>query len=328
MIKPNFKFSRIRESINDKTEKMSVVIVTHNRSRIVEETLKSCIRQSEPPSEIIIVDDASTDDTVGVLKRFDFGPIPVKIIQNKKNFGGPAKPFNTGIACASGDIIALLEDDDIWHKDKMALSRKAFGVFPETGLVYADYQPFENEAPVLPDGLIDTGVRPRLVPHDEAVKTAMEKQFALSLSNMVFRKSCWKRAGGFPENFKICADYTFLARLLRAGCGVVHIPKTLIYYRVSQDSQYFGSNYIIRNFEKCWTLDFLFRTFPKSVDPHKKDELGAKIFDVADKSARTGKCFLAIYLYFWSLRHRVPPRRVFRAIGRVLIKLIFERDYK
>jgi len=305
-----------------------VVIVTHNRSRIVEETLKSCIRQSEPPAEIIIVDDASTDDTIGVVKRFNFGSIPVKIIKNEKNFGGPAKPFNTGIACASGDIIALLEDDDIWHRDKLALSRNAFGVFPEAGLVYADYQPFENDAFVLPSDPINIKVEPRLITHAEAVKTAMERQFALSLSNMVFRKSCWKRAGGFPENFKICADYTFLARLLRIECRVVHIPKILIYYRVSQNSQYFSSDYIIRNYEKCRSLDFLFRTFPKSVDPHKRDELGAKLFDVADKSARAGRCFLAIYLYSWSLRHGAPPQRVFRAIARVLMKLILKKDYE
>ncbi len=277
---------------------------------------------------MIIVDDASTDNTLDIVKQLDFPPIPVKIIQNKTNSGGPAKPFNTGIAAASGPLIATLEQDDLWHKDKLALSRRAFEIAPEAGLVYADNRSFEKEAPAVPVEALDKEARPQLVPADEAVRRAMEKQFTLSLSNMVFRKSCWERVGGLPEKLKICADYNFLARLSCAGCRVAHIPQTLVYYRVHPKSVWLTSDYINRNFERYSAVDLLIRAFPGSVDPRLREEAGLKIFDIAYKSATEGKCLQAIRFYFWSLRYKVPPGRVFRAIARVLMKLIFRKEYE
>ena len=312
----------------DKTEKISVVIATYNGSQTIEETLKSCFSQSELPKEVIIVDDASTDDTVDIVKKFDFRGIPVKIIENRKNFGGPAKPFNTGIACATGSLIATLEQDDLWHRDKLTLSRKAFESLPEAGLVYSDNESFENKAPKLADVSIDKAVLPRLIPADEAVKLAMEKQFTLSLSNMVFRKPRWKAAGGLPEKFKICTDYNFLVRLLRAGCRVAHIPETLVYYRVHPKSVWLTSDYIRRNLERYSAVDSLCRAFPRLVEPRIREEAGSKIFDIAYKSAATGKCFQAIRFYLWSLRYGVLPAKVFRSIARVLIKLAFRKEYE
>ena len=115
---------------------------------------------------MIVVDDASTDDTVDIVKRCDSRGIPVRIIQNQKNSGGPARPFNTGIAAASGPLIATLEQDDLWHKDKLALSRMAFEACPEAGLVYADNRSFETETPAVPAEALGNDTRPQLVPAD------------------------------------------------------------------------------------------------------------------------------------------------------------------
>jgi len=100
------------------------------------------------------------------------------------------------------------------------------------------------------------------------------------------------------------------------------------YYRVHPKSVWLTSDYINRNFERSSAVDSLCRAFPRLADPRIKEELGLKIFDIADKSARGGKCFRAISFYLWSLRHKASPKKVFRAIVRVLIKLIFRKDYE
>lgn len=309
---------------------ISVVIATHNGSRTIEETLKSCFSQSELPAEVIIVDDASTDDTINVVKKFDFPAIPVKIIQNKKNSGGPAKPFNTGISGASCPLIATLEQDDIWQRDKLALSRRAFEVFPEAGMAYANfYVWFESEkgALIVPDSGIDSETLPQLIPGDEAVKRAMAKQFTQTLSNIVFRKSCWKRAGGIPEKFKICADYAFLSRLISTGSRIVHLPQTLTYYRYHPASIWHSRDYVSRLADQSSVRELLCRAFPKLVDPHIRSELAGIIYDIAFESAKSGKCWQAISFYLWSLRYKAPPMKVFRSIARVLVKLAFGKEY-
>jgi GT2 family glycosyltransferase len=222
-------------------------------------------------------------------------------------------------------LIATLEQDDVWHSEKLALIRKAFEAFPEAGLVYGDYQAFEKEPPVLNEA---KEARAQLLSPDGAIKLAMEKQFTLSLSNMVFCKSWWKRVGSLPERFKICADYNFLARLLRAGCPVAHVPKALVYYRVRPESVWFGSDYVKRNFERYAAVDYLCRAYPSLVDQRLRKEVGDKIFDIAYKSAVEGRCFQAISFYIWSLRYGAPPGRVFRSIARVLLKLFLSKDYE
>jgi len=316
---------RSRSFIKEKIDNISVVITVYNGSRTIADALKSCVAQSQPPAEIIVVDDASTDDTVSIVKKFDFRGIPVQVIESKRNSGGPARPFNNGIACARGPLIATLEQDDVWHPEKLALSRRAFVEFPQAGLVYGDYQAFEKELSPLNEAREG---RPQLVSPDEAVKLAMEKQFTLSLSNMAFRKSWWKRTGGLPEKFKICADYNFLARLLSLGCPVAHIPAELFFYRVRPESVWFGSNYVSRNSEKCAAVDHLCRSFPRLADVHLRNQLGLKIFDVAFQAAKSGRCFQAISFYLWSLRYGIAPGKVFRSVARVLVKLVFRKDYE
>lgn len=303
--------------------KISVIIATYNGSRTIEETLDSCLAQSEPPAEVIVVDDASTDNTVALVQSLTPAAVPVRVIRHRHNSGGPARPFNTGIAHACGDLIALLEQDDLWHRDKLALSRKAFEMLPEAGMAYAEFRAFEKDSPLLSAESADTETLPQLVSRDEAVKRAMERQFTLTLSNMVFTRSCWGKAGGFPEQFKICTDYAFLSRLLSAGCRIASIPQPLVYYRVRPVSHWFSSDFVNRNFEKCSVVDSLWRAYPELMDPRIRRKLGLEIFDTAIQSAGRGKIFRAAYFYFWSLRHKVSPFRVFRVIGKTLMKLLY-----
>jgi teichuronic acid biosynthesis glycosyltransferase TuaG len=69
--------------------------------------------------EIIIVDDCSTDNSVAIVKSLIAQDKRIKLIESEENFGGPARPRNTGVENAKGDYLAFLDADDLWTANKL-----------------------------------------------------------------------------------------------------------------------------------------------------------------------------------------------------------------
>ena len=91
--------------------KVSVIIPTYNRADGVREAVESVLRQTEPPLEIIVVDDGSTDGTAETLKTY--GDSVRYIYQNNS---GAAAARNAGIAASRGDIVAFIDSDCVAEK--------------------------------------------------------------------------------------------------------------------------------------------------------------------------------------------------------------------
>jgi len=97
----------------------TVVIPAYNAERFIERTLRSALRQTYTNLEIIVVDDGSTDDTRAVAETVAAGDDRVRIFSVPN--GGVAKARNIGIEKASGEFVAFLDADDLWHPAKIEL---------------------------------------------------------------------------------------------------------------------------------------------------------------------------------------------------------------
>lgn len=95
-------------------QSISVVIPVHDGERYLAAAIASVLAQTCPPTEIIVVDDGSTDDS-GVIARA-YGD-PVRLVRQSNR--GPAAARNAGIQQATGDILAFLDADDLWVPDKL-----------------------------------------------------------------------------------------------------------------------------------------------------------------------------------------------------------------
>ena len=95
---------------------ISVVIPTYNREKLISRAVKSVLAQTYTDLEVIVVDDASTDDTETVVKKIESDRL--RYIKIEKN-GGACRARNAGIRAAKGDYIAFLDSDDTWNPDKL-----------------------------------------------------------------------------------------------------------------------------------------------------------------------------------------------------------------
>ena len=118
-------------------KKLSVIIATYNGAKTIQKTIESIINQTGKGSvfdlEIIVADDASTDQTVELVRQYS----EVTILQNPTNTGGPNAGRNLGIQHSSGDYLAIVDQDDLWMPDKVIT-----------------FLPYLEKAPIVSSGFI------------------------------------------------------------------------------------------------------------------------------------------------------------------------------
>ena len=96
--------------------------------------IESCLHQTLPPDQIIVVDDASTDGTSEIAIQYK-GVFVITLDNNS----GPSAARNIGMGAATGDIIAFLDSDDTWLPEKLSVLHKLFSEHPEVGYIGHPY---------------------------------------------------------------------------------------------------------------------------------------------------------------------------------------------
>lgn len=104
---------------------VSVVMATYNGARHVREQFRTILDQTEPPAEIVVCDDGSTDDTVAIAREIAaISPVPIRVHQNERNLGF-SDNFLRAATLSRQPYIAFCDQDDRWHPEKLAKSRAA-----------------------------------------------------------------------------------------------------------------------------------------------------------------------------------------------------------
>jgi glycosyltransferase involved in cell wall biosynthesis len=116
----------------------SVALCTYNGAAYLVDQLESIAAQSRPPDELVVCDDASGDDTVAMVRAFAArARFPVRLTANTDRLGS-TRNFERAIAACTGDFIALSDQDDVWHPDKLRVIENRFLLAPGVGLVFSD----------------------------------------------------------------------------------------------------------------------------------------------------------------------------------------------
>lgn len=110
---------------------ISICMATYNGEKYIKKQLDSILSQLEKDDELIISDDSSTDKTIEIIKSYNDKKI--KLFE-KQNFKSPIFNFENAIKNASGDIIILADQDDIWQENKIQVIKESFKNFNKTSL--------------------------------------------------------------------------------------------------------------------------------------------------------------------------------------------------
>jgi glycosyltransferase involved in cell wall biosynthesis len=117
--------------------RVTCVIPVYNGERFLGESLDSVLAQTHRPSEIIVVDDGSTDGTAAIAERYSD-----QVTYTRQDRAGSASARNRGISMASGEFVAFLDADDLWHEHKLARQLARFDARPELGYCMTYMQNF------------------------------------------------------------------------------------------------------------------------------------------------------------------------------------------
>jgi hypothetical protein len=130
---------------------VSVIVPAFNAATTVQETLRSVLAQTYANIEVIVVDDGSTDDTAATVARIAVHDARVRLERRPRC--GVAAARNHAIGLASGEFIAPMDADDLWHPSKLQRQFNRFHIGePDMGLVYSWYRSIDTDSLVLEDG--------------------------------------------------------------------------------------------------------------------------------------------------------------------------------
>ena len=127
---------------------VSVVIPTHNRAYCLPEAIDSALGQSHPNVEVVVVDDGSTDETETMMAQRYGSDARVRLVRQPQSGTNIAR--NTGLRNARGDMIALLDSDDIFLPWKLELEVACLQAMPEVGMIWTEMDAFDASGNVQP----------------------------------------------------------------------------------------------------------------------------------------------------------------------------------
>jgi glycosyltransferase involved in cell wall biosynthesis len=184
---------------------ISCIIPTHNRVSLLPRAIASIQRQDYDNLEIIVVNDASTDETATVVTKLAEKDNRIRLITNKESRGGSGAR-NVGIRAAAGDFIALLDDDDEFSDNKLTGQLSFLEQKPSTGMVYG------ASVIIQPDGTRYLR-KPKYRFIDARFLLQAYCQF--SPPTTLIRKECFKTCGLFDESLPAYQDWDMWIRIAR-----------------------------------------------------------------------------------------------------------------
>ncbi len=208
---------RVRNPYTEKirTLDVSVIIPVFNGEKYIAEAINSVLSQDIAHTEVILVDDGSTDNTVKIAERF----VPLIRIVKQENMGAAAAR-NTGIGESCGRYLSFLDADDLWTHWHTEALFQAIEDNPEYDMVIGELEQF---------------ISPELeTTHSHLLRKELKVMPGYHPGCMLIKTESFKIAGMFNEKLELAETVDWFARADQAGLNILHV-KELVYKRRIHD---------------------------------------------------------------------------------------------
>jgi len=196
--------------------KLSLITPSYNSAKTIARTIESVMAQNFPDLEYIIIDGASTDNTAEIVSSFQ-DKINIKFISEPDK--GIYDAMNKGVKLATGEVIGILNSDDLFDNDKILSMVGESFADNKVDAVYGDIKYFSD----------DVNVAKRYWRAGEYKEANLSNGWTIPHPSLFLRKSVYDKCGLFNTDFRIAGDYEFILRLLKIHkINVKYIPEVFV----------------------------------------------------------------------------------------------------
>jgi glycosyltransferase involved in cell wall biosynthesis len=206
---------------------VTAIIPTYNRASLLHRAIDSVLGQTHPLHEVIVVDDGSLDETRQVVEKYG-----ARVRYVRRENGGLAAARNTGVAHATSEWVAFLDDDDEWYADKIERQVVTITAKPEADICYS--------------GLILRGPAGqevfRRATSPDLIWPTIRLRNPFSPCTVMMRRSLFNEIGGFDEQLRCVEDWEFHVRaVVGRQLAMVDAPLTLVHETPHTMSRHFAN---------------------------------------------------------------------------------------
>ncbi|MET0578198.1 MAG: glycosyltransferase [Ilumatobacteraceae bacterium] len=226
--------------------RISVVVPAYNRERFLGPTIDSIVGQTMSGWELVVVDDGSTDGTLGVGQRYADADERVRVLSGPN--GGVARARNRGFDATDvhSEFVVFLDSDDIWDPDALATLAAALDAHPEYVSVYGLARCIDAEGRPIPGDDLEEWMRARkaltadgLVPlgAEDPMTFAglVAHNWGVTPGTNLIRRSVIEQVGLFDPDTDPCDDWDMAIRVSRQG-QVGFVPHPVLWWRRHDDT--------------------------------------------------------------------------------------------
>lgn len=218
----------------------SVIIAAHNAATTIGRAIESILAQTEPPLEIIVVDDGSVDETAVIVREFG-----ERVRYHHQTNHGVAVSRNVGVNLARGDWVAFLDADDIYYPNRLQDHRELLARFPDVDFMTGDIEFRTPQGELIKRFIESVQIGKRVLDRARGdiyqtidymeIGDFIAEHFGNTNTLSVTRKK-FIELGGYPEEYHVCEDVAFLIRLCASSRRIGAVCRPIAVYYIHAQS--------------------------------------------------------------------------------------------
>jgi len=191
--------------------KFSVQICCYNSEKYLAQTIESVAAQTFNDWELVVINDGSRDATEAIVRRFIDKRLPINYFyQENKGF---ASARNRAVALSKGEWIAILDHDDVWHAEKLAVQNASIEKYPAAVLHFSNSEWFTDDGKIerrtIEAGKFESGIV------NEPFSKLLGEGCFIDSETVVIRKDALIESGGFDESYRYIVDYDLFLKIAK-----------------------------------------------------------------------------------------------------------------
>jgi glycosyltransferase involved in cell wall biosynthesis len=203
----------------DASPLVSVIVPSYNHAAYLRECIDSVLGQDHQRTELIVVDDGSSDGSLDILRGYG-----AHLTLLQQHGGRQARGRNLGLAAAHGEIIAFLDSDDRYLPGRLSSAVAALGAAPEVDVVWGDYRLIDARGAIVGQS--------HWTPRDADFRLELIAGNPICNGTVTLRRAVLDAIGGFDERVPRVCDGAAWYQIAARGHRFLHLDRTVLDYRL------------------------------------------------------------------------------------------------